>query len=43
MTKHALDVWSPQLRNRRQIDVYLPPSYDSEPRRHYPVVFMDDG
>ena len=43
MTKHALDIWSPQLRNRRQIDVYLPPSYDSEPRRRYPVVYMHDG
>ncbi len=43
MNKHALDVWSPQLRNRRQIDVYLPQSYESEPRRRYPVVYMHDG
>jgi predicted alpha/beta superfamily hydrolase len=43
MNKHALDVWSPQLRNRRQIDVYLPPSYESDPRRRYPVVYMHDG
>jgi isoamylase len=43
MNKHALDVWSPQLRNRRQIDVYLPPSYERNPRRRYPVVYMHDG
>jgi len=35
------DVWSPQLRNRRDVDVYLPASYD-EGRRH-PVVYMHDG
>src|SRR5919197_3232449 len=43
MNKHALHVWSPQLRNRRQIDVYLPPSYGSDPRRRYPVLYMQDG
>src|SRR3954453_22177670 len=43
MNKHALEIWSPQLRNRRQVDVYLPPSYECEPRRRYPVVYMDDG
>jgi isoamylase len=43
MLKHVLQVWSPQLRNRRQVDVYLPPSYQSEPRRRYPVVYMHDG
>src|SRR3982750_4656376 len=35
-------VWSPQRRNRRDIDVYLPPSYSSG-RRRYPVVYMHDG
>jgi len=35
-------VWSPQLRNRRGIDVYLPPSY-GDGRRRYPVVYMHDG
>src|SRR5437763_15849033 len=35
-------VWSPQLRNRRPIDVYLPPSY-SAGRDRYPVVYMQDG
>jgi len=36
------NVWSPQLRNRRDVDVYLPPSYDAG-RDRYPVVYMQDG
>jgi predicted alpha/beta superfamily hydrolase len=36
------NVWSPQLRNRRNVDVYLPPSY-SGGRNRYPVVYMQDG
>jgi predicted alpha/beta superfamily hydrolase len=36
------NVWSPELRNRRSIDVYLPPSYSTS-RRRYPVVYMQDG
>jgi len=36
-------VWSPQRRNRRDVDVYLPPSYDPAGRRRYPVVYMQDG
>lgn len=35
-------VWSPQLRNRRHVDVYLPPSY-SGGRGRFPVVYMQDG
>jgi predicted alpha/beta superfamily hydrolase len=35
-------VWSPQLRNRRHVDVYLPPSYSSG-RGRFPVVYMQDG
>ena len=42
MEKHSFDVWSPQLRNRRTIDVYLPESY-GEGRRRYPAVYMQDG
>lgn len=43
MTKRTFtNVWSPQLRNRRDIDVYLPPSY-SGGRERYPVVYMQDG
>jgi predicted alpha/beta superfamily hydrolase len=37
-----VDVWSPELRNRRSIDVYLPSSY-ARSRRRYPVVYMQDG
>ncbi len=36
------NVWSPQLRNRRDVDVYLPASY-SGGRDRYPVVYMQDG
>jgi predicted alpha/beta superfamily hydrolase len=35
-------VWSPELENRRAIDVYLPASYALS-RRRYPVVYMHDG
>jgi predicted alpha/beta superfamily hydrolase len=42
MMKRTLErVWSPQLRNRRSVDVYLPWSYPSGLR--YPVVYMHDG
>jgi predicted alpha/beta superfamily hydrolase len=34
-------VWSPQLRNRRNVDVYLPASYVDG--RRYPVIYMHDG
>lgn len=36
-------VWSRHLRNRRNIDVYLPASYDEGGSRRYPVVYMQDG
>jgi predicted alpha/beta superfamily hydrolase len=42
MEKHTLDLWSPQFRNRRGVDVYLPGSY-GEGRRRYPTVYMQDG
>ena len=38
----ARDVYSPQLHNKRDIVVYLPPSYDQGGRR-YPVLYMHDG
>ncbi len=42
MTRRTLErVWSPQLRNRRTVDVYLPWSYPSGLR--YPVIYMHDG
>ena len=33
---------SPELGKRRDIHVYLPPSYQSS-GRHYPVIYMQDG
>jgi predicted alpha/beta superfamily hydrolase len=42
MEKQSFDVWSPQLRNRRGVDVYLPASYAGG-RRRYPAVYMQDG
>ena len=43
MTKRTLGkVWSPQLRNRRDVDIYLPRSYPAG-RQRYPVVYMHDG
>lgn len=35
-------VWSPQLENKRDVVVYLPPSYAASERR-YPVLYMQDG
>jgi enterochelin esterase-like enzyme len=35
------EVWSPQLRNSRTVDIYLPASYESG--RRFPVVYMQDG
>ena len=35
-------VFSPELDNRRDIHVYLPPSYTTS-GRHYPVIYMHDG
>jgi predicted alpha/beta superfamily hydrolase len=42
MEKRSFELWSPQLRNRRGVDVYLPDSY-GEGRRRYPVVYLQDG
>ncbi|HEY2434760.1 MAG TPA: alpha/beta hydrolase-fold protein [Vicinamibacterales bacterium] len=42
MQKASFEIWSPQLRNRRYVDVYLPDSYQTG-RRRYPVVYMQDG
>jgi predicted alpha/beta superfamily hydrolase len=35
-------VWSPQLENERDIDIFLPPSY-AHTRRRYPTIYMQDG
>jgi predicted alpha/beta superfamily hydrolase len=43
MMKQTLrNVWSPERRNRRNVDIYLPDSY-SAGRDRYPVVYMQDG
>jgi len=42
MEKHSFELWSPQLRNRRYVDVYLPDAYGAD-RRRYPVVYLQDG
>ena len=43
MIKRAFkNVWSPERRNRRDVDIYLPDSYSSR-RDRYPVVYMHDG
>lgn len=39
---HA-DFDSPQLGNRRRIQVYLPPGYEAEAERRYPVLYVHDG
>ena len=41
--KQTFVMRSPQLRNRRAIDVYLPASYAEDGRRRFPVVYMQDG
>jgi predicted alpha/beta superfamily hydrolase len=43
LQKDSFDIWSPQLRNRRNVDVYLPDSYEAAGRQRYPVVYMQDG
>jgi predicted alpha/beta superfamily hydrolase len=42
MEKQSLEIWSPQLRCRRPVDVYLPDAY-VEARRRHPVVYLQDG
>jgi enterochelin esterase-like enzyme len=31
------------LRNRRDLIVYLPPGYDEQPQRRFPVLYLQDG
>jgi predicted alpha/beta superfamily hydrolase len=42
ITRTWRGVWSPQLKNRRDVDVYLPDSYRGG-SRHYPVIYIQDG
>ena len=34
---------SPQLNNSRSLRIYLPPSYEENKAKHYPVLYMHDG
>ncbi|MDB5754897.1 MAG: esterase [Massilia sp.] len=34
---------SPQLKNSRSLRIYLPPSYEENPSKRYPVLYMHDG
>ncbi|MEJ7805337.1 MAG: alpha/beta hydrolase-fold protein [Telluria sp.] len=34
---------SPQLKNRRKLRIYLPPSYAENAAKRYPVLYMHDG
>src|SRR5215510_3458436 len=43
MKRTLKGVWSPQRRNRRDVDIYLPASYRIATSRRYPVVYMQDG
>jgi len=43
MKRTLENVWSPQRRNRRDVDVYVPGSYRTGGNRRYPVVYMQDG
>lgn len=37
------DFYSPQLENHRDLLVWLPPSYESQPDSHYAVLYLQDG
>ena len=42
---HLLDqnFFMPQLNRSRRILIYLPPDYNSNPDKRYPVIYMEDG
>jgi predicted alpha/beta superfamily hydrolase len=41
--RHHEDFPSESLGNTRSVLVYLPPGYEEEPERRYPVLYMHDG
>lgn len=43
MMRIAQDVYSPQLDNKRDILVWLPPSYPYQHKKRYPVLYFFDG
>lgn len=40
--EHHQNIWSPQLKKHRHIDVWLPPGYHQS-SKSYPVLYMHDG
>jgi enterochelin esterase-like enzyme len=38
-----LDVRSLSLTETRHVEIWLPPQYDAEPTRRFPVIYMQDG
>ncbi len=41
--RYHRDFYSPQLDNRREIIIWLPPSYSSENSKYYPVLYAHEG
>lgn len=41
--KYVEDFYSKILDNTRNIAIYLPPSYEKDKNKHYPVLYMHDG
>ncbi|UCC24298.1 MAG: hypothetical protein JSU98_11240 [Gemmatimonadales bacterium] len=37
------DVASPRLQESRHVEIWLPPGYDEDEERRYPVIYMSDG
>src|SRR5689334_1216151 len=37
------DFYSTYLNNKRNLYIYLPPSYKKEKEKYYPVLYMHDG
>jgi len=43
MIKYEPDFYSRELKNRRDLIIYLPPDYYNNPNLRYPVLYMHDG
>jgi len=41
--KYWLDVPSKYLSETRHVGIWLPPGYNDNPNKHYPVIYMSDG
>jgi len=42
-TAQTIGVWSPAVHRTQQVIVYLPPGYEAQPRRRYPVIYLLHG